>query len=234
MGINSNGMNMKSADLIPSEWHEKFITFLKKENKVLETFLDDKVIESMEMEFDDYYDYGKDDTKDDDDDSDDGDENDSDDTDDDDDNDNNKSISEIKNLDHLELRSRWPKNHPMFDTRINMYPIGNMKNLEYLNIDCDYGVRDEFLINLCNNAKKLELLTITGTYITDIGMSAVNNLEQLEEFNLVLKLVENLPNLTDLSIKNTKVTRQAFEKIYKLTKQRKKPLKVHHSFKNND
>ncbi|XP_044014092.1 uncharacterized protein LOC122856484 [Aphidius gifuensis] len=59
-----------------------------------------------------------------------------------------QSIGEMKNLINLRLYSLWPKNHPMFDTRINMYPIGNLKNLEKLWVDCDYSVRDEFLINL--------------------------------------------------------------------------------------
>ncbi|XP_044002985.1 uncharacterized protein LOC122848758 [Aphidius gifuensis] len=95
-----------------------------------------------------------------------------------------QSIGEIKNLADLQLYSYRPENHPMFDTRINMYPIGNLKNLKKLCIDCDYGVRDEFLINLCNNAKKLTTVSITGTNITDIGMSAIDNLQELEVFYL--------------------------------------------------
>ncbi|XP_044005593.1 uncharacterized protein LOC122850527 [Aphidius gifuensis] len=161
-----------------------------------------------------------------------------------------QSISEMKNLHFLQLMTSWSKNHPVLDTRINMYPIGNMKNLKSLVIDCDYGIRDEFLINLCNNAKKLTELDIVGINITDTGISAINNLKQLHHFQVrsilrffgpqslknefitdesiqclsnrkldsldisncvnvtdksVLKLVENLPNLTDLSIRNTKV-----------------------------
>ncbi|XP_044016882.1 uncharacterized protein LOC122858211 [Aphidius gifuensis] len=95
-----------------------------------------------------------------------------------------QSIGEMKNVVHLKLHQR--NNYPVWDTRVNMYPIGNLKNLESLHIDCNDGVRDEFLINLCNNAKRLKFLYITGTHITDIGMSAINNLEQLEVFNLLL------------------------------------------------
>ncbi|XP_044017012.1 uncharacterized protein LOC122858284 [Aphidius gifuensis] len=180
-----------------------------------------------------------------------------------------QSIGEIKNLAYLTLSFCWPKNHPMLDTRINMYPIGNLKNLEKLHIECDYGVRDEFLINLCNNAKKLTDLSITGTNITDIGMSAINNLEQLKGFNLclfkyhgpsnknefitdesmqclfnkkldylnisncinitdkaVFKLVENLPNLSYLVVKNTKVTSEATMKIWNLTKHCQEPIAI--------
>ncbi|XP_044004162.1 uncharacterized protein LOC122849514 [Aphidius gifuensis] len=190
-----------------------------------------------------------------------------------------QSISEIKKLNNLQLFSHWPKNHPMFDTRINMYPIGNLKNLSSLWIDCDYGVTDELLINICNNNRKLNSLHITGTNITDIGMSAINNLKQLYFLNLsstsgfcfprsgknefitdesiqclfnkrltwlnisdcinitdksVLKLVENLPNLADLSIKNTKVTREAVEKICESRKQRNELIDIHYSSKNDD
>ncbi|XP_044004462.1 uncharacterized protein LOC122849735 [Aphidius gifuensis] len=97
-----------------------------------------------------------------------------------------QSIGEIKNLTDLMLMSSRSKNHPILDTRINMYPIGYLKNLEKLYILSDYGVRDEFLINLCNNAKRLRILNITGTNISDIGMRAINELEQLEEFDLGL------------------------------------------------
>ncbi|XP_044016256.1 uncharacterized protein LOC122857868 [Aphidius gifuensis] len=180
-----------------------------------------------------------------------------------------QSIGEMKNLTDLRLYSFWPKNHPMFDTRINMYPIGNLKNLEKLWVDCDYGVRDEFLINLCNNAKKLTLLHIIGTYITDIGMRAINNLQELGNFNLgvsgygsrseknefitdesiqclfnqklyslnisncikitdkgAIKLVENLPSLIGLFVKNTKITRGAVSRMYKLSKHGKKGLLI--------
>ncbi|XP_044003492.1 uncharacterized protein LOC122849030 [Aphidius gifuensis] len=98
-----------------------------------------------------------------------------------------QSIGEIKTLVDVKLMSRLPKNHPMFDTKINMYPIGNLKNLEKLRVDCDYSMlRDEFLINLCNNAKKLTHLFIPGTNITDIGMSAIYDLEELKELDLGL------------------------------------------------
>ncbi|XP_044002983.1 uncharacterized protein LOC122848757 isoform X3 [Aphidius gifuensis] len=183
-----------------------------------------------------------------------------------------QSIGKMEKLVDLKLYSYWPKNHPMFDARINMYPIGNLKNLERLHISSDYGVRDEFLINLCNNAKKLKYLQITGTSITDIGMSAINNSEELREFDLglilegppskknefitdesiqclfnqklysldisncikitdkgVIKLVENLPDLDLLFIKNTKVTRAAVKKIYELSKHRKNSMRVLHS-----
>ncbi|XP_044004461.1 uncharacterized protein LOC122849734 [Aphidius gifuensis] len=97
-----------------------------------------------------------------------------------------QSIGEIENLTYLSLMTSWPNNHPILDTRINMHPIGYLKNLENLCIDCDYGVRDEFLINLCNNAKRLKFLHITGTNISDFGMSAIDELKQLEKFNLGL------------------------------------------------
>ncbi|XP_044016971.1 uncharacterized protein LOC122858260 [Aphidius gifuensis] len=97
-----------------------------------------------------------------------------------------QSIGEMKNLSDLQLVSRWPKNHPMSDTKIDMYPIGNLENLESLLIDCDYGITDEFLINLCNNAKKLITLYIFGKNITDTGMAAINNLKKLEDFDLGL------------------------------------------------
>ncbi|XP_044014062.1 uncharacterized protein LOC122856457 [Aphidius gifuensis] len=102
-----------------------------------------------------------------------------------------QSIGEIKNLTDLKLLYRWQKHHPMMDLRINMYPIGYLKNLEKLHIFCDYGVRDEFLINLCNNAKKLKDLQIVGTNITDIGMSAIDNLQELEFFYLVCQNWKN-------------------------------------------
>ncbi|XP_044016212.1 uncharacterized protein LOC122857843 [Aphidius gifuensis] len=188
-----------------------------------------------------------------------------------------QSIGDMKNLAELSLFSYWPKKHPMLDTRINMYPIGNLKNLETLHILCDYGVTDEFLINLCNNAKKLEDLHIIGTNITDIGMSAIDNLQELKNFDIglngtrpglrhnefitdesiqclfnqklysfnisncikitdkaVIKLVDNLPNLEYLYIRNTKVTREAVNKMYKLTEHRLKPLRVLENIENVD
>ncbi|XP_044005612.1 hybrid signal transduction histidine kinase E-like [Aphidius gifuensis] len=104
---------------------------------------------------------------------------------------------------------------------------------------------NELLINICNNNRKLNSLHITGTNITDIGMSAINNLKQLltwlnisDCINItdksVLKLVENLPNLADLSIKNTKVTREAVEKICESRKQRNELIDIHYSSKNDD
>ncbi|XP_044003449.1 uncharacterized protein LOC122849006 [Aphidius gifuensis] len=119
-----------------------------------------------------------------------------------------QSIGEIKNLADLRLHPFWPKKHPMFDTKINMYPIGNLQNLEKLRIDCDYGVEDEFLTNLCNNAKKLRNLQIVGTHITDIGMRAIDNLQELVNFNLGLRTETN-ELITDESIQclfNKKLT----------------------------
>lgn len=97
----------------------------------------------------------------------------------------------------------------MFDTRISMYPIGNLKNLESLTINCNVGVRDEFLINLCNNARKLTRLRIFGRDITDTGMRAIKNLEQLERFDTCM-LFDDAQNelITDESIQcsfNTKL-----------------------------
>lgn len=178
----------------------------------------------------------------------------------------------MKNLNDLSLAAFRPKNHIMFDSRINMYPLGNLKNLKSLSITCNFGVTDEFLINLSKNAKQLEILSVSGTYITDVGLSAINNLEQMKNFDLglsvlrinknefitdeslqclfnkkleclnlsdcikitdkgVIKLVENLPNLSMLVVKNTKVTREGVIKIYHLTKHRQKYLDVFYTVK---
>ncbi|XP_044019258.1 uncharacterized protein LOC122859641 [Aphidius gifuensis] len=87
-----------------------------------------------------------------------------------------ESIGQMPNLVTLTFIFFW-KEHQMLRNKINMYPIGNLKNLEYLDIDFDYGVTDEFLINLCNNAKKLDYLSIFTTHITDNGINALNNLK---------------------------------------------------------
>ncbi|XP_044004065.1 uncharacterized protein LOC122849431 [Aphidius gifuensis] len=88
-----------------------------------------------------------------------------------------QSIGEIKNLANLKLTFRWQEHHPMFDMRINMYPIGNLKNLK----------------------KDLQII---GTYITDIGMSAIDNLQQLEDFGLGLTYLPSKNNefITDESM----------------------------------
>ncbi|XP_044014063.1 uncharacterized protein LOC122856458 [Aphidius gifuensis] len=119
-----------------------------------------------------------------------------------------QSIGKIENLTDLRLVSHWWKEHPMFDTKISMYPIGNLKNLEKLQIACDYGVRDEFLINLCNNAKKLTFLHIIGTDITDIGMSAIDNLQELEDFNL------GFTNHGPHSEKNEYITDESIQRLF--------------------
>lgn len=114
----------------------------------------------------------------------------------------------MKNLTNLTLESRWPKNHPMFDTKISMYPIGYLKNLKKLDIQSNYGVTDEFLINLCNHAKELTRLLIIGKHITDSGIIAINNLEQLEDFNLGLTL--NNPRFT----KNKLITDESIQNLF--------------------
>ncbi|XP_044019257.1 uncharacterized protein LOC122859640 [Aphidius gifuensis] len=85
-----------------------------------------------------------------------------------------ESIGQMPNLVTLTFVFYW-KEHQMLRNKINMYPIGNLKNLEHLDINFDYGVTDEFLINLCNNAKKLNFLSIATTHITDNGIKALNN-----------------------------------------------------------
>ncbi|XP_044014150.1 uncharacterized protein LOC122856540 [Aphidius gifuensis] len=160
-----------------------------------------------------------------------------------------ESISKMNKLTDLLLKSGWPENHPMFDTSINMYPIGNMKNLKWLYIDCDYGITDEFLINLCNNAKKLTGLSMTGTNITDTGISAINNLEKLDQFSINLGYRQRNEFITDESIQclfnqkldyldisncinvtDKSVTYEAVEEIQELGKQRNKRVNVRYSF----
>ncbi|XP_044006116.1 uncharacterized protein LOC122851132 [Aphidius gifuensis] len=94
------------------------------------------------------------------------------------------SIGEIPNLTNLETFPR--DDYPMDNKKINMSPIVNLKHLEGFNINWDWGVTDEFLINLCNNSKKLQNLRFLGTNITDNGMSALNNLSELKRFSLKL------------------------------------------------
>lgn len=162
----------------------------------------------------------------------------------------------------------------MFDPRMNIYPIGKLKNLKKLHLSSNYGIKDDFLINLCNNAEKLKDLRIVGKDITNIGMSAIGNLGRLKFFEIgllsrdpnptinkyitdksiqclynrklfyldlsncinitdkgVIKLVQNLPNLSALCAYNTKVSLAAVNKIRKLTKCRKNPVNVHISGK---
>lgn len=127
-----------------------------------------------------------------------------------------QSIGEIKNLTHLRLNSRWPKNDPMFDARINMYPIGYLNNLENVSIRCDYGITDEFLINLGNHAKKLRSLSIIGKDITDIGMSAINNLEQLESFELGLTVGNSFEKYKNEFITDASIQRLCNQKLTSL------------------
>ncbi|XP_044010241.1 uncharacterized protein LOC122853898 [Aphidius gifuensis] len=111
-----------------------------------------------------------------------------------------QSISEIKNLLHLRFMCSWVNNHPVFDEQINMYPIGNLQNLETLYINYNCGVTDEFLVNLYNDAKKLKHLDIFGKNITDNGMIALNNLTELESLKFNLNELENNEFITDQSI----------------------------------
>ncbi|XP_044003392.1 uncharacterized protein LOC122848962 [Aphidius gifuensis] len=98
-----------------------------------------------------------------------------------------QSIGEMENLTYLALEHCWSKEyHPSRDSKIIRYPIGNLKNLKRLHIESNYGVEDEFLIKLCNNAKNLNYLHIIGTHITDNGISAIGNLEELEDFDMGL------------------------------------------------
>ncbi|XP_044017332.1 uncharacterized protein LOC122858472 [Aphidius gifuensis] len=184
-----------------------------------------------------------------------------------------QSISKMKNLVHLRFMCSWLNNDPVFDEKINMYPIGNLQNLETLYINFDCGVTDEFLINLSNNAKKLRHLDIIGKNITDNGMIALNNLKELEslKFNLneleennfitdksieclinekleylnisnftkitnrsMVKLFENLPNLTTLYVRNTNITIEVARELSKLTLCHKKAIFVYVSFEDRD
>lgn len=65
-----------------------------------------------------------------------------------------------------------------------MTTVENMKNLECLTISWAYGVTDEFLIKLFDNAKNLKYLCISGSRITDKGIIALDKLNQLESFSL--------------------------------------------------
>ncbi|XP_044014173.1 disease resistance protein RPV1-like [Aphidius gifuensis] len=107
-----------------------------------------------------------------------------------------QSISEIKSLVSLSLVPVWVE-----DLECNMYPIGNLKNLERLNIRTDCGVTDEFLINLSNNAKNLKKLAIFATNITDKGIMALNKFTQLEILDLNSRLSQkNNEFITDQSV----------------------------------
>ncbi|XP_044003990.1 uncharacterized protein LOC122849363 [Aphidius gifuensis] len=110
-----------------------------------------------------------------------------------------QSISETKSL--TELHLLLPHDHPMINEKINMSPIGNLKNLKRLSIHWNCGDIDELFINLGDNAKKLKDFHILGTNITDNGMMAVNNLSQLEVLNLSLCTLNKTNNfITDKSI----------------------------------
>ncbi|XP_044019668.1 uncharacterized protein LOC122860078 isoform X1 [Aphidius gifuensis] len=98
-----------------------------------------------------------------------------------------QSISGMINLTDINIFFFKLNNHPLFDENIDMYPIGNLKNLKSLHLYCDYGITDRFLINLCNNAKELTDLNIIGTNISDNGMMAINNLKHLKIMNLNLE-----------------------------------------------
>ncbi|XP_044009793.1 uncharacterized protein LOC122853402 isoform X2 [Aphidius gifuensis] len=93
-----------------------------------------------------------------------------------------KSIGEIESLNVLELfpRDNYSSNYEKTD----MTTIGNLKNLETLDVTWNWGITDEFLINLCENSKKLKHLRILGREITNDGISAVKSLSQLEWFSL--------------------------------------------------
>lgn len=111
-----------------------------------------------------------------------------------------QSISEIKNLVILTLSTTWVN-----DPQSNVYPIGNLKNLKWLNITFDCGVTDELLINLGNNALKTEDISIVGTHITDNGMIALNNLKQLKSFDL---------RLPTMNKKNKFITDQSLQSLF--------------------
>ncbi|KAF7987709.1 hypothetical protein HCN44_003572 [Aphidius gifuensis] len=91
------------------------------------------------------------------------------------------AIGLMENLVNLSFFFSWKK-HQMIPKKIDMHPIGYLKNLEMLNIDIDSGVTDEFLINLSNNARKLKRLLIIDTYITDKGIDALKNLKGLKTY----------------------------------------------------
>ncbi|XP_044009743.1 uncharacterized protein LOC122853373 [Aphidius gifuensis] len=110
-----------------------------------------------------------------------------------------QSIGETNNLKFLVFIP--PTKCPIINEKIDMYPIGNLKNLETLYIPWDRDGTDEFLINLCNNSKKLRSIGIIGTNITDDGMIALNNLSQLTGFDFGLAKLKKTNNfITDKSI----------------------------------
>lgn len=112
-----------------------------------------------------------------------------------------QSIGEITSLVSFTFSSNALMEDPKFNKTYDMYPIGNLKNIKYLYIHMDYGVTDEFLINLSNNAKKLEDLVIVGTNITDNGILAINNFKELEMFSLRLNQYKKRNEfITDKSI----------------------------------
>ncbi|XP_044018531.1 uncharacterized protein LOC122859182 [Aphidius gifuensis] len=107
-----------------------------------------------------------------------------------------QSIGEMKNLEKLSLECDF------LNTFEYVYPIGLFKNLTSLSItNYDY-ITNEFLVYLCNNAQKIIYLTIGGTNITDDGIIALNNLEQLEQFNINLwgSTVKKMKFITNESI----------------------------------
>ncbi|XP_044009757.1 uncharacterized protein LOC122853384 [Aphidius gifuensis] len=110
-----------------------------------------------------------------------------------------QSLGETKNL--IRLLFLPPTKYPIINEKIDMYPIGNLKNLGLLAIRWDWGGTDEFLINLCNNSKELRDINIAGTNITDDGMIAINNLRHLTYLNLGLLRLKKTNNfITDKSI----------------------------------
>ncbi|XP_044014172.1 putative RNA-binding protein EEED8.10 [Aphidius gifuensis] len=128
-----------------------------------------------------------------------------------------QSIAEIESLVDLELIPIWVE-----DLQSTMNPIGNLKNLKRLNIRTDCGVTDEFLINLGNNAKNLNELTIDGTSITDRGIMALNKCTQLEILGLNSRpSTKNNEFITDQSVEylffNKKLERLNISNCIKIT-----------------
>ncbi|XP_044009753.1 uncharacterized protein LOC122853381 [Aphidius gifuensis] len=112
-----------------------------------------------------------------------------------------QSIGEIKNLTSFKLLPL--RDHPMINKKISMSPIGNLINLESLDICWDCGDADELLINLGDNAKQLQKLDMLVTNLTDNGMIAVKKMSQLRWLTLgkrldTLKKTNNF--ITDKSI----------------------------------
>lgn len=96
-----------------------------------------------------------------------------------------ESIGKMKNLNYSHLLG--PKiSNPMFNKKINMYPIGNLESLQVLYISRNHAVTDELLFNFGNDAKNIKFIEIDGTNITDNGIIALNNINQLESFKLTL------------------------------------------------